>query len=47
MPAEPAFTRTRDGGIAETDPPFPTATVLTVPVVGATSGWKLTGNVPA
>lgn len=46
-PAEPAFRTRCDGVNVETVPPFPTETVLTVPVAGATGGRKLTGNVPA
>lgn len=46
MPAEPAFTTRREGGKAEL-PALPTTTVFTVPATGTTSGWKLTGNVPA
>lgn len=46
MPAEPAFNTRCEGGKADTDPPFPTATGFTVPVAGATSGWKPVGSVP-
>lgn len=46
-PAEPARKTIRGVVVVETVPPLPTVTVFTVPTVGGTSGWKLTGIVPA
>ena len=40
IPAEPALSTSREGASVEVVPPLPTPTVFTVPVVGATRGWK-------
>src|SRR5579863_3114319 len=47
IPADPFLTTIRNPALdADTRPPLPTTTVLTIPV-GATGGRKLEGRVPA